>query len=94
MRGWQADGRSTSGQTLPSQDFCGTAALPLKPDIARRRWHGRKVPKAAVSNRSKQAPLLHHLVGANEQDSPDFEAERPGGSQIDHQVELGRLHDW
>jgi hypothetical protein len=32
------------GQPLPSQDFCGTAALPLKPDIARRGWHGRKVP--------------------------------------------------
>ena len=24
------------GQPLPSQDFCGTAALHLKPDIARR----------------------------------------------------------
>jgi hypothetical protein len=33
-----------SGQTLPSRDFCGRAALPLKPDIARRGWHGRKVP--------------------------------------------------
>ena len=32
------------GQPLPSQDFCGTAAFPLKPDIARRGWHGRKVP--------------------------------------------------
>jgi len=42
------------GQTLPSQDFCGTAALPLKPEIARRGWQGRKVPEAAVSNRSKQ----------------------------------------
>ena len=32
------------GQTLPSQDFCGTAALPLKPDIGWRGWHDRKVP--------------------------------------------------
>jgi hypothetical protein len=30
------------GQTLPSRDFCGTAALPLKPDIIWRGWHGRK----------------------------------------------------
>jgi hypothetical protein len=37
---------SPVGQTLPSRDFCGTAALPLKPDIARRGWHGRKVPLA------------------------------------------------
>ena len=32
------------GQTLPSRDFCGTAALPLKPDIGWRGWHVRKVP--------------------------------------------------
>ena len=35
---------SQLGQPLPSQDFCGTAALPLKSDIARRGCHGRKVP--------------------------------------------------
>jgi hypothetical protein len=32
------------GQTLLSRDLCGTAALPLKPDIGWRGWHGRKVP--------------------------------------------------
>ena len=43
--------RSSAGssQPLPSQDFCGTAALPLKPDIARRGWHGRKVPQADMA---------------------------------------------
>jgi hypothetical protein len=35
---------SQMGQPRPSQDFCGTAALPLKPDIAPRGWDGRKVP--------------------------------------------------
>jgi hypothetical protein len=40
-----ASGRMSGiASTLPSQDFCGTAALPLKPDIARRGWHGRRVP--------------------------------------------------
>jgi hypothetical protein len=39
---------SQMGQTLPSHDFCGTAALPLKPDIARSGWHGRKVPIADI----------------------------------------------
>jgi hypothetical protein len=34
------------GQTLPSRDFCGTAALPLKPDIGWRGRHVRKVPIA------------------------------------------------
>jgi hypothetical protein len=31
------------GQTLPSRDFCGTSALPLKPDIGWRGWYVRKV---------------------------------------------------
>jgi hypothetical protein len=35
------------GQTLPSRDFCGTAALPLKPDIGWHGWHVRKVPIAS-----------------------------------------------
>src|SRR5438128_5538042 len=35
---------SVQGQTLPSRDFCGTAALPPKPDIGWRGWHVRKVP--------------------------------------------------
>jgi hypothetical protein len=41
---------NSQGQTLPSRDFCGTAALPLKPDIARRGWHGRKVPGADIGS--------------------------------------------
>jgi hypothetical protein len=36
------------GQTLPSRDFCGTAALPLKPDIGWRGWHVRKVPETDI----------------------------------------------
>ena len=37
---------SVVGQTLPSRDFCGTAALALKPDIGWRGWRVRKVPIA------------------------------------------------
>jgi len=40
---------SHSGQPLPSRDFCGTAALPLKPDIALGGWHGRKVPNSDIA---------------------------------------------
>jgi hypothetical protein len=39
---------SQMGRTLPSRDFCGTAALPLKPDIGWRGWHVRKVPQADI----------------------------------------------
>jgi hypothetical protein len=33
-----------------------STAVPQKADIAQRGWHGRKVPQAAVCNRSKIAP--------------------------------------
>jgi hypothetical protein len=39
-------------QTLPSRDFCGTAALPLKPDIGWRGWHVRKVPASSARGRA------------------------------------------
>jgi hypothetical protein len=48
-----------SGQTLPSRDFYGTAALPLKPDIGWRGWHVRKVPIGDIGVR-----LFDHLIGA------------------------------
>ena len=37
--------------------------------------------------------LIDHLVGAREQGRRHVKAERLGGSHIDDEVELGRLHD-
>jgi hypothetical protein len=54
---------------------------------------GRKVPKLAVSNRSRAISLFDHLVGAGEQRRWDFEAESFGRLKIDDQLEFGRgLH--
>ena len=54
---------SQLGQPLPSQDFCGTAALPLKPDIARRGWHGRKVPQAEIARGRYRSSLVTKRAG-------------------------------
>src|SRR5262249_31481932 len=35
-----------------------------------------------------------HLVGAGEQSGWHIDAENTGGLSVDHQLELGRLHDW
>jgi hypothetical protein len=57
-----------------------STAVPQKADIARRGWHGRKVPKAVVSRcsnmRARKAELFDHLVGAREHGRRNFEAER------------------
>src|SRR5262249_15455750 len=50
-------------------------------------------PKPAVSNRSKAASLLNHLVGGREQGRRHGEAEHPGGFGIDDQLKLACLHD-
>src|SRR5260221_4499477 len=43
------------GQTLPSRDFCGTAALPLKPDIGWHGWHVRNAITRQAANSGRRA---------------------------------------
>jgi hypothetical protein len=77
-----SDFLNSIGQTLPSPDFCGTAALPLKPDIAQRGWHGRKVPKGDIRI-AAMAALFDHLVGEREQSVGNLEAKCLRGLEID-----------
>ena len=51
--------------------------------------------RRAAEQRDELAPVsFDHLVGAREQDvGGTVEAERPGGLEVDDQLELGRLHD-
>jgi hypothetical protein len=61
---------------------------PSTADIRRLHRHVRFVPMAEVT------ALFDHLVGAGEQRWRYGEAERLRSLEVDHQFELGRLHDW
>src|SRR6516225_8637972 len=63
--------------------------LPPKADIDRRDGYVCFVPEAAVSRCSRE-PLLDHLVGTLLEKERHVEAERPGGLEVDHQLELDR----
>jgi hypothetical protein len=42
----------------------------------------------------KSRRLFDHLVGAGKHGCRDFQAERPRGFEIDHQLEPRRLLNW
>ena len=60
------------GHERPKGHVCVESGLPPTSDIRRRGWHGRFVPQAAVSTRSKAA-LIDHLVGPCEHVRGQFE---------------------
>jgi hypothetical protein len=83
------------GQTLPSRDFCGTAALPLKSDIGWRGWHVRKVPipDSCSAASTCAVALFDHLIGSRKQRRGGLETERLGRNQVNYEIEFGRLLD-
>jgi hypothetical protein len=66
------------------------SALPPTADIRRTGCHVRFVP-LATNAPQQTAFLFDHLVGAGEQRLRQGEAERLGGLEVDHQLELCRL---
>jgi len=69
-----------------------SAGLALKSDIARRGWHGRKVPIAAVSNRSKPT---HYSITSSARARSVGGTSRPSVLAVSAlmTLELRRLHD-
>jgi hypothetical protein len=61
-----------------------SSGLPLKADIAQYRRHVSNVPEGEM-------PLFDHLVGANEQERRNCEAERFGCVQVYKELNLGDL---
>jgi hypothetical protein len=88
---------SQMGQRPPCQS---TPSPSVAHSIADEILHRGELPVSAKTGREQMqqtrcanAPLFDHFVGADEENRRDFETERSGRSQIEHEVELGRLHD-
>src|SRR5262245_42327598 len=57
--------------------------------------HAAAPPRAAMNSRRLMAACsFDHLVGAGQQRGRDFKAERLGGPEVDHKLDLGALLDW
>src|SRR5262249_9637143 len=67
------------------------SALAYFADSSRTSPEVREVPQPVVSRYSTE--LFDHLVGARQQHRRNFEAERLGGLEIDHQLEFRGLID-
>ena len=68
---------------------------PIAPHASRLLRPRRERPRRrAAEQRDELAPLsFDHLVGNGEQPWRKAEAECPGGVEVDHELEFGRLHD-
>src|SRR5215211_8780693 len=64
--------------------------LPVYPG---KRTSSVSVGMSRMCQQRKLALLFDHLVGAGEQVLWDFEAQRFGGMEVDHELEPGGLHD-
>src|SRR5262249_59417032 len=70
-----------SGKAQNERVFSG---LPPKADLNPSSRHVAQVPEPAVSNRSRTASLLDHLVGAGEHRRRQLDAKSLSGFEVEH----------
>ena len=85
-------GRRPQHQERTSPAYSAMSALPPKADKLQRFRDVRFVPKADLRTAAKNR-LFDHPIGKCEELRSNCEPERPGGLEVDDQVELGTLDD-
>jgi hypothetical protein len=92
----QQSGRAEVGSGSKCEELALSICRPIylrKPTLLGAVGTAEKCQEATYAPQQTE-PLFDHLVGEREQRGWHFEAERFRGLEVDHQLELGRLHNW